>query len=257
MRIATYNINGINGRLVRLLEWLSAEQPDVVCLQELKADHHLFPLPALRKAGYGAVWKGQKANSGVAILARGQEPLLTRSALPGDPGDKQARYIEAAVSGVLIGCLYAPNGNPQPGPRFDYKLAWLERLIQHAASLWAQELPVALVGDYNVVPTDADIYNAESSWKTDALLQPAARAAFQRLIAQGWTDALRARHPRDPVYTFWDYKRNAWTRNAGLRIDHFLLSGPLAARLTDAQVDTEYRGLPGASDHAPAWMSLT
>jgi len=256
MKIASYNINGINGRLERLLEWLAAEQPDVVCLQELKADHHVFPLAALRKAGYGAVWKGQKANNGVAILALGQDPLLTRNALPGDAADKQARYIEAAVSGVLIGCIYAPNGNPQPGPRFDYKLAWLERLHDHAASLWKQALPIVLAGDYNVVPTDADIYNSESSWKTDALLQPEPRAAYRRLVAQGWTDALRARHPSEPLYTFWDYKRNAWNRNAGLRIDHFLLSEPLAARLIDARVDTEYRGREGASDHAPAWISL-
>jgi exodeoxyribonuclease III len=256
MKIASYNINGINGRLARLLEWLSAEQPDVVCLQELKAAHHLFPVAALRDAGYGAVWKGQKASHGVAILARGQAPVLTRSALPGDPSDEQARYVEAAVSGVLIGCIYAPNGNPHPGPRFDYKLAWLERLNEHAAGLFAQKLPVALVGDYNVVPTDADIYNPQSSWKTDALLQPEPRAAFRRLLSQGWIDALRALHPDDPLYTFWDYKRNAWARNAGLRIDHFLLSEPLAARLVDAQVDTAYRGREGASDHAPTWVSL-
>ena len=256
MKIATYNINGINGRLARLLEWLSAEQPDVVCLQELKTEDRGFPRAALKKAGYGAVCKGQKASHGVAILARGGEPLLTRNALPGDANDKQSRYIEAAVEGVLIGCLYAPNGNPQPGPRFAYKLAWLERLIEHADSLVATSLPVILAGDYNVVPTDSDIYNAQSSWKSDALLQPAPRAAYGRLIAQGWTDGLRAQHPSAPLYTFWDYKRNAWTRNAGLRIDHFLLSAPLVSRLLDAGVDTAYRGLEGASDHAPAWIAL-
>jgi exodeoxyribonuclease-3 len=216
----------------------------------------VFPQAALRKAGYGAVWKGQKASHGVAILARGQDPLLTRNVLPGEASDKEARYIEAAVSGVLIGCLYAPNGNPQPGPRFDYKLTWLERLIEHAANLWAQALPVVLAGDYNVVPTDADIYNPQSSWKTDALMQPAPRAAYRRLLAQGWTDALRTRHPNGPLYTFWDYKRNAWARNAGLRLDHFLLSAPLAERLDEARVDTAHRGRKGASDHAPVWITL-
>jgi exodeoxyribonuclease III len=256
MKIATYNVNGINGRLARLLEWLSAEQPDVVCLQELKTEDRSFPRAALKKVGYGAVCKGQKANAGVAILARGSEPLLTRNTLPGDASDKQSRYIEAAVEGVLIGCLYAPNGNPQPGPRFDYKLAWLERLIVHAQGLLAASLPVVLAGDHNVVPSDADTYNAQSSWKNDALLQPAPRAAYRRLVTQGWTDALRAQKPSGPVYTFWDYKRNAWTRNAGLRIDHFLLSAQLASRLDDAGVDTAYRGLEGASDHAPAWIVL-
>jgi exodeoxyribonuclease-3 len=256
MKIATYNINGINGRLARLLEWLEHERPDVVCLQELKTEDHNFPRAALAKAGYSAVVKGQRANNGVAILARGREPLLTRSTLPGDPSDKQSRYIEAAVNGVLIGCLYAPNGNPQPGPRYDYKLAWLERLSVYAKTLLTAEVPVVLAGDYNVVPTDADIYNAQSSWKTDALLQPEAREGYRRLVGQGFTDALRTRHPGEPVYTFWDYKRNAWTRNAGLRIDHFLLSEALVSRLSDAGVDTAYRGLPGASDHAPAWLVL-
>lgn len=256
MKIATYNINGVNGRLPRLLEWLEQERPDVVCLQELKAEDKNFPRAALRKLDYHAVVKGQKANNGVAILARGHEPLLTRNALPGDSADKQSRYIEAAVSGVLIGCLYAPNGNPQPGPRYDYKLSWLDRLHTYAASLLAAKVPVVLVGDYNVVPTDADIYNAASSWKTDALLQPGARERFLRIVGQGFTDSLRSLHPREPSYTFWDYKRNAWTRNAGLRIDHLLVSPPLVSRLMDAGVDTAYRGLPGASDHAPAWVVL-
>jgi exodeoxyribonuclease III len=256
VKIATYNINGINGRLPSLLAWLEDTEPDVVCLQELKTDDHGFPRAALRKAGYGSVYKGQKANHGVAILAKGSDPLLTRKQLPGDPTDAQSRYIEAAVQGVLIASIYAPNGNPQPGPRFDYKLSWLARLHAHAAELLAQDLPVALVGDFNVVPTDFDIYSAQSSWKSDALLQPAAREAFRALVAQGFTDALRACHPRAPLYTFWDYKRNAWSRNAGLRIDHFLLSPKLAPRLTDANVDVPYRGREGASDHAPAWVTL-
>lgn len=256
MKVASYNINGVNGRLPRLLEWLSRAQPDVVCLQELKTSDGSFPRAALRKAGYGAVWKGQKANHGVAILARGSDPLLTRKELPGDPADKESRYIEAAVQGVLIACIYAPNGNPQPGPRFDYKLAWLERLIAHAGELAAAGLPVLIVGDFNVVPTDADIYSAQSSWKSDALLQPAPRAAFQRLLAEGYTDALRALHPEEPLYTFWDYKRNAWARNAGLRIDHFLVGKALLPRLHEAEVDTASRGLPGASDHAPVWIGL-
>jgi exodeoxyribonuclease-3 len=256
MKIATYNINGINGRLARLLEWLQQERPDVVCLQELKAEPHNFPLAALGKLGYRAVVKGQRANNGVAILARDRDPLLTRNTLPGDPSDKQSRYIEAAVNGVLIGCLYAPNGNPQPGPRYDYKLSWLDRLHTYAASLLAAKVPVVLAGDYNVVPTDADIYNAASSWKTDALLQPDARQRFARLVGQGFTDCLRTLHPREPSYTFWDYKRNAWTRNAGLRIDHLLINAPLVSRLADAGVDTAYRGLEGASDHAPAWIVL-
>jgi len=256
MRIATYNINGINGRLKVLLAWLEEAQPDVVCLQELKTDDHGFPRAALEKAGYGAVYKGQKANHGVAILAKGSAPLLTRKLLPGDPTDKQSRYIEAAVEGVLFACLYAPNGNPQPGPRFDYKLRWLARLIDHAQTFLTAGLPVALVGDFNVVPTDADIYSAQSSWKTDALLQPAARAAFAKLLAQGWVDALRTLHPQSPLYTFWDYKRNAWPRNAGLRIDHFLLSPTLAPRLREGHVETAQRGREGASDHAPAVLTL-
>jgi exodeoxyribonuclease-3 len=256
MKIATYNINGINGRLPRLLEWLEASQPDVVCLQELKAVDARFPRAALEKAGYGAVWRGQRAYNGVAILAKGSDPLVTCRALPGDAADEESRYIEAAVKGVLIGALYAPNGNPQPGPRFNYKLSWLERLRGHAEGLLKAGVPVVLAGDYNVVPTDADIYSAQSSWKTDALLQPESRAAFSRLLAQGWTDALRAQHPGEPLYTFWDYKRNAWKRDAGLRIDHFLLSKSLKKQLRDAGVDRAYRGVEGSSDHAPAWIEL-
>ncbi|MET0286792.1 MAG: exodeoxyribonuclease III [Polyangiales bacterium] len=256
MKLATYNINGVNGRLAHLLAWLDGEKPDVVCLQELKAPDAKFPHAALKQAGYHAVWKGQPASHGVAILARGKEPLATRRALPGDDSDTESRYIEAAVDGVLLCCLYAPNGNPQPGPRFDYKLAWLKRLHAHAATLLAAKVPVALIGDFNVVPTDADLYDPKSSWRKDALTQPAARAAFQRLLAQGWQDALRAKHPDDKLFTFWDYKRFAWQRDAGLRIDHFLLSPPLAKRLQAAGVDRERRGLEGASDHAPAWITL-
>ena len=256
MKIATYNINGINGRLPLLLDWLARESPDVVCLQELKTADASFPHAALRKVGYGAVWRGQKAHHGVAILARGEDPIVTRRALPGDPDDKQSRYVEAAVQGVLIACIYAPNGNPHPGPRFDYKLRWLARLSAHARSLLAADVPVMLVGDFNVVPSDADIYSAQSSWKRDALLHPEARALFVDLLAQGWVDALRRLHPRAPIYTFWDYKREAWSRNAGLRIDHFLLSRALVPKLKRAAVDLQARGIAGASDHAPVTLTL-
>ncbi|MDB5413825.1 MAG: Exodeoxyribonuclease [Rubritepida sp.] len=253
MKIATFNINNVVKRLPNLLAWLGEAKPDVVCLQELKATQGGFPVEAIREAGYGAVWNGQKTWNGVAILARGADPVLTRRELPGDLSDTQSRYIEAAISGVLVGCLYLPNGNPQPGPKFDYKLAWFERLIAHAATLAG--LPAILAGDYNVVPTEADIYPTKS-WARDALVQPESRAAFRRLLDQGWTDALRTIHPSGPVYTFWDYKRVAWPRDAGLRLDHLLISPLLAARLADAGVDREVRGREGASDHAPAWMAL-
>jgi exodeoxyribonuclease-3 len=255
VKIATFNINNVNHRLGNLLAWLREAAPDVVCLQELKATSDAFPVAAIKEAGYGAVWQGQRSWNGVAILSRDADPVLTRRRLPGDPRDPQSRYIEAAVRGVLIGCLYLPNGNPQPGPKFVYKLAWFERLIAHAAELYASGLPVVLAGDYNVVPTDADIYPSKS-WAKDALLQPESRAAYQRLLDQGWTDALRARHPTGPVYTFWDYKRDRWARDAGLRIDHILLSAPLTERLRDAGVDRDVRGKAGASDHAPAWVTL-
>lgn len=254
MKIATFNINGVNKRLSNLLAWLSKEAPDVVCLQELKVEDGGFPVSALEAAGYGAVWRGQRTWNGVAILARGQQPVLTRSGLPGDPGDGQARYIEAAVAGVLVASLYLPNGNPQPGPKFDYKLAWFARLNAHAATLLESGAPVVLAGDYNVVPTDADIYNIRS-WRHDALLQPEARAAFQQLLGQGWMDALHAFHS-EPIYTFWAYLREAWPRNAGLRIDHLLISPSLVGALVDAGVDTAVRGQDGASDHAPAWVLL-
>jgi len=256
MKIATFNINNINKRLPNLLTWLRSARPDVVCLQELKSTDADFPAGALRRAGYDAVWRGQKSWNGVAILARGMEPVLTRSELPGDPDDGQSRYIEGAVNGILIGCLYAPNGNPQPGPKFDYKLAWLERLTKHAATLKAAGVPVVLIGDYNVVPTERDIYPTKS-YDKDALIQPASRAALARLLKQGWTDAIRALHPDERVYTFWDYMRNRWPRDAGLRLDHILLSADLTARLKAAGVDRAVRGEANASDHAPVWVELS
>jgi exodeoxyribonuclease-3 len=257
MHITTYNINGVNGRLQELLDWLAQAKPDVVCLQELKTDQERFPRKALEAAGYGAIWNGERARNGVAILARDAQPIVTRRALPGDPLDTQSRYIEAAIEGVLVACLYAPNGNPQPGPRYDYKLRWMERLITHAGELFATGLPVVLAGDYNVAPTDLDIYSMTSSWKDDALVQPPPRELYARLLQQGWCDALRALRPNERIYTFWDYLRNAWRRDAGLRLDHVLLSKPLAERLQAAGVDREQRGLPHSSDHAPAWVKLT
>jgi exodeoxyribonuclease-3 len=255
MKIATFNINNVNKRLANLLHWLRTAKPDVVCLQELKAADSEFPQAALEKAGYGAAWRGQKSWNGVAILARGCEPIVTRTQLPGEPADAQSRYIEAAVHGVLITSLYAPNGNPQPGPKFTHKLAWMKRLATHAQELYGAGIPVVLAGDYNVVPTDRDIYPTKSYAK-DALLQPESRALFQRLLDQGWTDAIRALHPHAPMYTFWDYMRNRWPRDAGLRIDHLLLSAQAATRLVDAGVDRQIRARQGASDHAPAWIML-
>jgi exodeoxyribonuclease-3 len=255
MKIATFNVNGIGSRLKHLLQWLEKEAPDVVCLQELKAHDSALPLKAIHDAGYGALWRGQRSWNGVAILAKGADPILCRRELPGDPSDEQSRYLEAAVGGLIVGCIYLPNGNPQPGPKFDYKLAWFERLIEHAAGLWKSGHPVVLAGDYNVVPTDFDIYSP-SSWKKDALLQPESRKCYQRLLKQGWMDSLRKRHPEERVYTFWDYFRKHWERNAGLRIDHLLLSKELAPHLTGAGVDTWVRALPKASDHAPTWIEL-
>jgi exodeoxyribonuclease-3 len=255
MKIATFNINNINKRLPVLLGWLRHSKPDVVCLQELKCLDRDFPEGELTRAGYGAVWRGQKTWNGVAILARGAAPILTRAELPGDPSDTQSRYIEAAIDGLLIGCLYAPNGNPQPGPKFQYKLAWMARLARHSSKLLKSGAPVVLAGDYNVVPTPFDIYPTKS-WDDDALVQPESRAALRKIIDQGWVDALRTRHPKEPMYTFWHYWRNSWKRNAGLRIDHLLLSPAVAKRLRDAGVDTSARDVEGSSDHAPAWITL-
>ncbi|HSW16161.1 MAG TPA: exodeoxyribonuclease III [Ramlibacter sp.] len=255
MKIATFNVNGVKTRLPNLLEWLAREQPDVACLQELKALDAAFPAKELREAGYHALWKGQRSWNGVAILSRGAEPLEIRRELPGEPGDDHSRYLEAAVGGIVIACLYLPNGNPQPGPKFDYKLAWFERLIAHAQKLVESDHPVVLAGDYNVVPTDFDIYNTRS-WKKDALLQPESRDAYARLLAQGWTDSLRSLHPEKPVYTFWDYFRQHWQTNSGLRIDHLLLNRSLAPALREAGVDTWVRGQEHASDHAPTWVRL-
>jgi len=255
MKIATFNINNVNRRLPNFLAWLEAARPDVVCLQELKAEDHKFPQAAIRAAGYEAVWRGESRWNGVAILARGAEPVLTQTDLPGDPDDFQARYIEAAVRGVIVASLYLPNGNPCPGPKFDYKLAWFDRLIAHAAELLAAEVPVVLAGDYNVVPTDFDIYDP-TSWTENALLRPQTRAAYRRLLDQGWTDALRHKRPGEKLFTFWHYERNRWPRDAGLRLDHLLLSPKAAERLVEAGVDREVRGQENASDHAPAWVIL-
>ena len=255
MKLATFNINGIRSRLPRLLEWLEREAPDIVCLQELKAIDGSFPIAEIKAAGYGALWHGQKSWNGVAILAKDGEPIESRRGLPGDSADVQSRYIEAAVDGIVVCCLYLPNGNPQPGPKFDYKLAWFERLIKHAAMLYKSGHPVVLAGDFNVVPTDFDIYNPRS-WLKDALLQPESRECYRRLLGQGWIDAIRELHPDERIYTFWDYFRQHWQRNSGLRIDHLLLNRELAPRLQSAGVDTWVRGEPGASDHAPAWITL-
>lgn len=255
MRIATYNVNGVNGRLPNLLAWLEATAPDVVCLQELKAPQEKFPQSALEAAGYGAIWQGQKSWNGVAILARGCEPIETRRGLPGDPDPSQSRYIEAAVNGVLVAGLYAPNGNPYPGPKFDYKLAWLAALEAHAATLMATGQPVVIAGDFNIIPTDADVYKPER-WIDDALFRAEVKAVYADLLAAGWTDALRQLHPDERIFTFWDYFRNAWGRDAGLRIDHLLLSPAAAARLTAAEVDSFARAEPKASDHAPTWIEL-
>lgn len=255
MKVATFNINNINKRLDNLLAWLKKEQPDVVSLQELKAEQRAFPIEAIRSVGYEAVWEGERSWNGVAILARNQTPVLTRSNLPGDSQDQQARYIEAAVQGILITSIYLPNGNPQPGPKFKYKLAWFERLISHAAGLIAASVPVVLAGDYNVVPAPQDIYPTRSL-DNNALIQPESREAFARLVKQGWTDALRKLYPEGPLWTFWDYEYQRWQKDKGMRLDHLLLSPTILDRLLDGGVDRWVRGETNASDHAPAWILL-
>lgn len=255
MRIATYNVNGVNGRLPVLLRWLQETTPDIVCLQELKAPQEKFPEQAIAELGYKALWHGQKSWNGVAILAKDADITEIRKVLPGDPEDTHSRYIEAEVNGLIIGCLYLPNGNPAPGPKFEYKLKWFERLQVHAAELMASKKPVILTGDYNVMPTDMDVYKPEK-WVNDALFRPETRDAFQKLMSQGWTDAVRTLYPDEKIYTFWDYFRNAYGRDAGLRIDHFLLSDKVAKKLTAAGVDKHVRGWEKTSDHAPVWIEL-
>lgn len=254
MKIATYNVNGVNGRLPQLLDWLAQAAPDVVCLQEIRTSNDKVPARAVERAGYGAAWHGQRSHHGVAILARGETPQVLRQGLPGDPSDVQSRYLEARVRGLTVASVYLPNGNPQPGPKFDYKLAWFERLIAHAAGLCVASEPVVLAGDFNVVPTNADIYNAWL-WREDAVLQPATRAAYRRLLEQGWIDTTRHLHPAEKIYTFW-VNAAAFRRNAGFRMDFLLVNAPLAQRLADAGVDAAFRGREGASDHAPAWITL-
>lgn len=255
MKIVTFNINGIKARLPRLIEYLAEQQPDVVCLQELKTSDETFPEADIRAAGYGAIWHGQKSWNGVAVLAKGQDPVERQRGLAGEPEDEHSRYLEAEVNGVTIASLYLPNGNPQPGPKFDYKLRWIDRLRARALELLAQETPVVLAGDYNVIPNDDDTYSVRAM-QDDALMQPESRAGFRALVAQGWTDALRTRYPSGGVWTFWDYQAGAWQRDAGFRIDHLLLSPIAADRLVDAGVDKDYRAREKASDHAPTWVTL-
>jgi len=255
VKLATYNVNGVNGRLEVLLRWLDEAEPDVVCLQELKAPQNKFPIKAIEAVGYGAVWQGQKSWNGVAILAKGQQPHFTRKGLPGEPEDEHSRYIEAIVNGIVIGGLYLPNGNPYPGPKFDYKLRWLKRLHDYAAELLELKVPVVVAGDYNAMPTEIDVYKPER-WTNDALFRVEVRKAYRKIVDQGWTDALRHLHPNERIYTFWDYFRNAYARDAGLRIDHFLLSSEAAAMLSKAEVDRHVRGWEHTSDHAPVWIEL-
>jgi len=255
MKIATYNVNGVNGRLNVLLRWLNESKPDIVCLQELKAPNEKFPLQAINDAGYQAKWHGQKSWNGVAILSRVGEIQELRRVLPGDPEDSHSRYIEAIVNNIVIGCLYLPNGNPCPGPKFDYKLKWFKRLTTHAKKLLEQKIPVALIGDFNVMPTELDVYKPER-WVNDALFRIEIRDAYKNLVKQGWTDAIRKLFPKEKIYTFWDYFRNAYQRDAGLRIDHFLLSSQLKRKLVNAGVDKHVRGWEKTSDHAPVWIEL-
>jgi exodeoxyribonuclease-3 len=255
LRIASYNINGINSRLLVLVRWLEEFQPDVVGLQELKCTNEAFPRSAIEALGYQAIWHGQRSWNGVAILSRVGEPVETRRALPGDPNLEQSRYIEAAVCGILIGNMYAPNGNPWPGPKFDYKLAWLDALYAHARELLDSKLPALLIGDFNVIPTEKDVYKPER-WAKDALFAPEARAKYRELVAQGWTDAIRKLHPDERIYTFWHYWRNSFQRDAGIRIDHAPVSPSLAKTLRAAGVDRTPRAWEKTSDHAPMWVEI-
>lgn len=255
MKIVTYNVNGIKARLPRLVEYLAEVQPDIVCLQELKSADEGFPIADIEAAGYGAVWHGQKGFNGVAVLARGSTPIERQRGLDGEPEDDHSRYLECAVDGLVVASIYLPNGNPRPGPKFDYKLRWIDRLAARARDLLAEEVPAILAGDYNVIPHDDDTYSVRAM-QDDALMQPESRAGYRRLLAQGWTDALRTRHPKGGVWTFWDYQAGAWQRDAGFRIDHLLLSPAVADRMTEAGVDKEYRGREKASDHAPTFVSI-
>ena len=255
MKIVTYNVNGIKARLPRLVEYLVEAKPDVVCLQELKASDETFPIADIEAAGYGAVWHGQKGWNGVAVLARDAQPVERRRGLDGEIEDEHSRYLECDVGGLVVASLYLPNGNPQPGPKFDYKLRWIERLAAHARGLLAEEVPVVLAGDYNVIAHDDDTFSVPRM-SDDALMQPASREGYRRILAQGWTDGLRTRHPAGGIWTFWDYQMGAWQRDAGFRIDHLLLSPQAADRLVDAGVDKAYRGRDKASDHAPTWVEL-
>jgi exodeoxyribonuclease-3 len=256
VKLVTYNVNGIKARLPRLVEYLTEQQPDVVCLQEIKCSDDTFPAADIEAAGYGAVWHGQKGFNGVAVLAKGATPVERQRGLAGEAEDEHSRYLECEIGGLVVASIYLPNGNPQPGPKFDYKLRWMERLAARARDLLAEEVPVVLMGDYNVIPNDDDTFSVRAM-AADALMQPESRAAYRRLLAQGWTDALRTRRPTGGIWTFWDYQAGAWQRDAGFRIDHLLLSPQAADRLADAGVDKDYRGREKASDHAPTWVRLT
>lgn len=255
MKIATYNVNGVNGRLSVLLRWLDESKPDVVCLQELKAPNEKFPIEEIRNAGYQAVWHGQSRWNGVAILSREHEIKEVTRILPGDADDEQSRYLEAMVNGILICCMYVPNGNPTPGPKLEYKMSWLQRLLKRAEVLSTFDMPVMLIGDFNIIPTEIDVYKPER-WTKDALFLPEVRDVYQQLIASDWTDAIRLLYPRDVIYTFYDYFRNAYQRNAGLRIDHFLLNQKAKKMLIKAEVDLHVRGWEKTSDHVPVWITI-